>query len=317
MSSLTFAVDLAIYGPEGRVARKPTLAESQAYCRHLATTHYENFHVASWLLPRALRPHFHAVYSYCRWADDLADEIHERRRSLDLLDWWERELRACYAGQASHPVFVALARTIAEFSIPIEPFADLLVAFRRDQQVHRYDTFADLLDYCRYSANPVGRLVLYLAKAHDDQRARLADSICTGLQLTNFCQDVAADWDRGRVYFPHDACREFGYHEPDFAERRVNDDFRRLMAHEVDHAAEYLKAGLPLVDLMPGGLRGDVWLFAHGGLAILEAIRHEDYDVWRRRPALSRFDKLRLLIGALTRNALGPRPLRPSLSGAS
>jgi squalene synthase HpnC len=265
-------------------------------------------------LPRRLRPHFYAVYSYCRWADDLADEIHEHARSLDLLDWWEGQLRACYTGQVDHPVFVALGRTIAEFAIPIEPFTDLLVAFRRDQQVHRYETFADLLDYCRYSANPVGRLVLYLAEAHDDARAKLADLICIGLQLANFCQDVAADWDRGRVYLPHDVCREFKYAEADFDARRMNDAFRQLLAHEVDRAADYLHAGLRLVDLMPVGLRGDVWLFAQGGLAILAAVRRVGYDVWRRRPALSRFDKLRLLAGALARNAIGRRPARPATS---
>src|SRR5262249_45771511 len=159
--SAAFTIELAAYGPE-RCARQVTsLAEGQEYCRRLAASHYENFHVASALLPRGLRPHFYAVYAYCRWADDLADEVDSPERSLDLLAWWEEQLRACYAGQARHPVFVGLRQSIEEFSIPMEPFADLLVAFRRDQQTHRYATFDDVLDYCRYSANPVGRLVLY------------------------------------------------------------------------------------------------------------------------------------------------------------
>jgi squalene synthase HpnC len=313
MTSAAFTVDLASYGPERCAARATPLAESRDYCRQLASTHYENFHVASALLPRSLRPHFHAVYAYCRWADDLADEIHDRARSLDLLRWWEDELRACYAGEARHPVFVALRESIAEFSIPIEPFADLLVAFRRDQQVERYETSDDVLDYCRYSANPVGRLVLYLARSFDDARAGLSDSICTGLQLANFCQDVASDFDRGRIYLPQETCRRFRYEAADFVGRAYNECFCNLMTVEVDRAEGYLRAGLPLVAQMPDGLRGDIWLFAQGGLAILDCIRRARYDVWRHRPKISRLGKVRLLCGALSHNFLRaprPRPLR-------
>ncbi len=302
MASMPFQVDLDRYGPASEGAPAATQAESRAYCRELAHRHYENFHVASLLLPRPLRPHFHAVYAYCRWSDDLADEINNPQRSLELLDWWEAELQACYAGSARHPVFVALRDTIAEFSIPIEPFADLLVAFRRDQVVHRYETADDVLGYCRYSANPVGRLVLYLARAHDERRGALADAICTGLQLANFCQDVAGDWQRGRIYLPQAECRRFEYGEADFACRAANENFRRLLAGEVDRAAGYLRRGLPLVDMMPRGLRGDVWLFAQGGLAILERIHQVNYDVWQRRPKISRLGKLRLLAGAVRRN---------------
>jgi squalene synthase HpnC len=305
MISAAFTVDLASYGPERCAARATPLAESRAYCRQLATTHYENFHVASALLPRHLRPHFHAVYAYCRWADDLADEVHDRQRSLALLRWWEDELHACYAGEVRHPVFVALRESIAEFSIPVAPFADLLVAFRRDQQIERYETSDDVLDYCRYSANPVGRLVLHLARAFDDARARLSDSICTGLQLANFCQDVASDFDRGRIYLPQETCRRFQYAVGDFAGRNYNENFRNLMTAEVDRADSYLRAGLPLVDQMPRGLRGDIWLFAHGGLAILDGIRRARYDVWRSRPKISRLGKVRLLGGALARNFFG------------
>ena len=242
------------------------------------------------------------MYSYCRWSDDLADEIGNPAASLDLLDWWEGELRACYAGSARHPVFVSLRETIQEFSIPIEPFADLLVAFRQDQSVHRYETADDVLEYCRYSANPVGRLVLYLAQAHDERRGALSDSICTGLQLANFCQDVANDWQRGRIYLPQAECRRFEYSETDFARHNTNESFRRLLASEVNRAAVHLTRGLPLVDLMPRGLRGDVWLFAQGGLAILEQIRQVKFDVWQQRPKISRLGKLKLLGGAVWRN---------------
>jgi squalene synthase HpnC len=307
MASMPFQVDLDRYGPANSRAPAASLAESRAYCQGLANRHYENFHVASLLLPRALRPHFHAVYAYCRWSDDLADEIGNPERSLALLDWWEAELQACYAGSARHPVFVSLRETIREFSIPIKPFADLLVAFRQDQNVHRYDTADEVLQYCRNSANPVGRLVLYLARAHDEQRGALSDSICTGLQLANFCQDVGNDWERGRIYLPLGECRRFGYDEAAFAQQNTNENFRRLLASEVDRAADYLRRGLPLVDQMPRGLRGDVWLFAQGGLAILERIRALNYDVWRQRPKISRLGKARLLGGAVWRNLFGGR----------
>ena len=231
-----FADELARYGPEAPQSKRPSRGRGRRYCRRLAKRHYENFTVANWLLPRGLRQHFCNVYAYCRWADDLADETGDPRRSLDLLDWWEGQLHKCYAGQSHHPVFVALADTIRKFEIPSEPFVDLLVAFRQDQRVTRYENFDQLLEYCRYSANPVGRLVLYLGQCHTPERVRLADSICTGLQLANFWQDVARDWDRGRIYLPQADCRRFGYDESDFARRQCNGAFRRLLAAQVDQA---------------------------------------------------------------------------------
>jgi len=314
--STTFAADLAAYGPQ-HCANAASPAEGLAYCRRLAETHYENFHVASRLLPRALRPHFYAIYAYCRWADDLADEVDDAGQSLELLDWWEQQLRECYAGRATHPVFVALRPTIAEFAIPIEPFADLLVAFRQDRRVTRYETVADVLDYCRYSANPVGRLVLCLARLHDPAMDALSDSVCTGLQLANFCQDVAGDWRRGRVYLPQETLRQFGYTEEDFARGVADDRFRRVMKVEVDRAEKLLRAGLPLVDRMPRGLRGDMGLFIHGGLAILDRIRGVNYDVWNARPSLSKFEKAKLLAGAMWRNSIGPRAIPSAESVAS
>jgi len=309
MPSPLFAEELAHYGPDQgpdqRQAGAPSLAASRAYCRGLARRHYENFSVASILLPRRLRSHFHAVYAYCRWADDLADEIGDPARSLRLLDWWEDQLNECYAGRATHPVFVALDATISQFSIPAEPFRDLLTAFRQDQRIARYETRDDLLGYCRNSAHPVGRLVLYLGRCHDQPRAVLADNICTGLQLANFCQDVARDWQRGRIYLPLEDCRRHGYREPDFAAACCDERFRRLLAAEVSRAEEYLRAGLPLVERVPQFLRGDVWLFAQGGLAILDQIRRVNYDVWSHRPVVTRGKKLRLLAGCVWRNWRG------------
>jgi len=291
----SFLVELARWGPKSLPEEPPTLRAARRYCRRLARRHYENFTVASWLLPRRLRQHFYNVYAYCRWADDLADEVFSPRESLALLDWWEQQLRACYAGQTRHPVFRALRETIERFKIPMDPFLDLLVAFRQDQRQRRYETFADVLQYCRYSANPVGRLVLYLAECHTPERVRLSDAICTGLQLANFCQDVARDWQRGRVYLPLADCRRFGYEEVMFARGEFNEAFRKLMQLSVERAESYLREGLPLVGLVPAELRVDVLLFVHGGLAILEAIRRQDYDVWSCRPVVSRTKAVKLL----------------------
>lgn len=293
---------LAEMGPSALPARAWSLAEARAYCRRLARTHYENFQVASWLLPRPLRPHFYAVYAYCRWADDLADEVHNPAESLRLLDWWQEQLDACYAGQARHPVFVALRETVRDCAVPRQPFADLLDAFRQDQATTRYETLDEVLAYCRRSADPVGRIVLHLGGAFDDRRAALSDHVCTGLQLANFCQDVANDWDRGRVYLPQRDCRRFGYGEADFSNRTVNEPFRGLLAWFATAAEERLRAGLPLVERLPGKLRGDVWLFAQGGLKILANVRGANYDVWSRRPKVSKWDRLWLLAGCLRRS---------------
>ncbi len=295
MPTYSFAAELDRFGPHAP-ANALSPRQSRRYCRKLARRHYENFTVVSFLMPRYLRQHFYNVYAYCRWADDLADESGDPQRAMALLGWWEKQLHACYRGEVTHPVFRALGETIREFGIPPEPLVDLLAAFRQDQRVVRYETFDQLLDYCRYSANPVGRLVLYLGECCDAERAVLADSICTGLQLANFWQDVAQDWDRGRIYLPLSHCRQFGYDESMFARRECNEEFRRLMAVEVTEAEGWLRRGLPLVEVVPQELRLDVALFIQGGLAILGEIRRCDYDVWTARPALGKFDKLRLVV---------------------
>ncbi len=322
--SYMFPNDLERYGPQAAPAAPPTPRQSRRYCRRLARRHYENFTVLGRLLPRRLRQHVANVYAYCRWADDLADECTPPecsphtpcaesgtrsapptlapptsaapQRALALLGWWEAQLRDCYRGGATHPVFIALQETIRQFDVPADPFIDLLVAFRQDQHVTRYETTQQVLEYCRWSANPVGRLVLYLGRCHTPERARLADSICTGLQLANFCQDVARDWQRGRIYLPQAACRRFGYDEAAFARQESSDAFRQLLAAQVDEAEGWLRAGLPLAAKMPAGLRLPVALFAAGGLAILQAIRRQNYDVWAKRPTVSKFEKLQLAV---------------------
>lgn len=306
MASLAPVDLLPIYGPHVLPDRPAaTLEESLLYCRQLAQQHYENFVVASWLLPRELRPHFYAVYAYCRWADDLADEAGSPEECLRLLDWWHHELQECYRGRVRHPVFVALYETVTEFEIPISPFADLLDAFRQDQLVRRYATFDKLLDYCSRSANPVGRIVLHLGRCYDHARGRLSDSICTGLQLANFWQDVARDWDKGRVYLPSETLQRFRCDDQPWVARRATDEFRAALRFEVDRAEMFLRAGLPLVGAVPRALRGDVWLFAQGGLRILQHIRRQQFDVWSVRPRVTKAEQLRLLVGCVWRNLTG------------
>lgn len=307
MAQLSKASGLASLGPSSRGARPASRAEAVAFCRNLAHAHYENFTVASWLLPRPLLPHFYAIYAYCRWADDLADETDGAEESLAILDWWQNELDRCYAGEAEHPVFVALATTIREFSIPREPFARLLTAFRQDQHVARYATPEDVLAYCQNSANPVGHLVLYLARSYDQPRIALSDSVCTGLQLANFCQDVARDRVKGRVYLPGTTLARAGYSQAMLARGEYNEAFRQAMRDEVDRAERYLRGGTPLVQWMPRKLRVDVALFVEGGLAILQAIRDLDYNVWKTRPVISKRKQLRLLAGCWWRSLRSAR----------
>jgi squalene synthase HpnC len=299
-----FAADLARYGPERLTAPvRPALAH--AYCARLTTTHYENFNVASLLLPRRLLRHFHAVYAYCRWSDDLADEIGGGTRALDLLRWWRAELLRCYDGEPRHPVMVALQPTIRRFHIPSKPFLDLLVAFEQDQHIKRYRTFDELRHYCAHSANPVGHLVLYLAEAFDERRAALADHICTGLQLTNFWQDVARDYAIDRVYLPQEDQERFGYTEEDLQANRFTPAFAELMRLEVERTRELFYRGYPLVDEVPTDIQTDVQLFIAGGLAILRKIEEIHYDVWAQRPALAKWEKGKLVAGALWRRVRG------------
>jgi squalene synthase HpnC len=310
-----FTHDLARFGPDADY-RAPGPAAARAYCRAFARRQYENFSVATAFLPRPLLSHFYHVYAYCRWADDLADESGGGARALELLRWWRAELLRMYDGAPRHPVMVALRTTVERFQIPPEPFLDLLFAFEQDQLVKRYATYAQLLDYCRHSANPVGRLVLYLFECLDDERAALADSICTALQLTNFWQDVARDFAIGRVYLPEEDMRRFGYREADLQARRFTTAFAALMQFEVQRARLLFHRGLPLVERVPPAVRLDVELFARGGLAVLGKIERCGYNVWRRRPKLAPWEKTALMAGAVWRRwraTVWPRRRTPAL----
>ena len=282
----------------------PTLAEAQAYCRRLTESHYENFHVASWFLPKRLRPHFESIYAYCRISDDLGDEVETPAQALLLLDFWQTQLDDCYAGPNAgnvlHPVFVALAETIRVCDIPKQPFADLLVAFRQDQTVFRYETREELLGYCRYSANPVGRLVLFACGYRDAERFCLSDATCTALQLANFWQDVAEDWRRGRVYLPLEDMRRFGVETSVIAGGVATPEFRSLLRDEVKWARELFAGGMPLLTMVDKELALDLDLFSRGGLEICAAIEKQNYDVLGSRPAISKGRKAALLLRALS-----------------
>jgi squalene synthase HpnC len=273
----------------------PTLAEAQEYCRRLARSHYENFSVASWFLPGHLRQHFFNVYSYCRISDDLGDEVGDAGVSLQLLDLWETELNACYDGRPRHPVFVALAETVRAFEIPKHEFSDLLTAFRQDQSVTRYETFNDLLGYCRYSANPVGHLVLYLCGYRDAERQQLSDYTCTALQLANFWQDVSTDFQKGRVYLPLEDLRRFGVDEEMIRCDENSRAFCEMMRFEVERARQWFDQGFPLVGKVDKKLALDIELFSRGGQEILHAIERQDYAVLGRRPAISKMRKMALV----------------------
>jgi squalene synthase HpnC len=297
----------------------PMLAQARDYCRHLAETHYENFHVATWFLPKALQPHFYSIYAYCRISDDLGDEVPDKSAALALLDLWGRELDECYEGRARHPVFVALAETIRACSIPKEPFADLLVAFRQDQTVTRYATMGDMLGYCRYSANPVGRLVLYACGEAgpevSEENFRLSDATCSALQLANFWQDVSVDFFKGRVYIPQEDMRRFGVSDEIIANGVATPEFRALMRHQVEFARSLFTQGLPLIGKVNRDLALDLDLFSRGGLEILRAIERRDYDVLSARPAISKLTKLSLAARALAGKALPFLRLGPQSPG--
>ena len=297
----------------------PSLPVARAYCERLARSHYENFSVATWVLPKRLRPHFYSVYAYCRISDDLGDEVGDPQQALELLDIWERELDATYESlhnsviltpssstvrgkdpllSPRHPVFIALRETIRACDIPKQPFADLLKAFRQDQTITRYETFDDVLGYCRYSADPVGRLVLYACGYRDEERQRLSDYTCTALQLANFWQDVAVDYGKGRIYLPLESLCRFGVSEEDIGSRRFTPNFRELMRFEVNRAREWFERGLPLAKAVDRDLALDIELFTRGGQEILNAIERQGFDVLRSRPAISTSRKLWLVLRA-------------------
>ena len=296
-----------------------TPEEAQRYTRWLATHHYENFNVVSWLLPRRLHQHFYNVYAYCRWSDDLGDEVPDRGRALELLDAWEAELVRVCADDTSHahPVLIALRETIVAKDIPLEPFRNLLKAFRQDQVVPRYPTWGGVLDYCVYSANPVGRIVLYVCGYRDEERQRLSDFTCTALQLANFWQDVSRDLEKGRIYIPLEELAKHGLSQSDVVERRFDERYIQLMKALIARTREIFAAGVPLARTVEPFLRVDLEMFSRGGLAILDAIEREGYDTLAHRPSLSKWTQAKLLGRTLIQTALARRSKAPQIAVAS
>ena len=280
-----------------------TPAEALNYTRWLATHHYENFHVVSFLLPKRLHQDFYNVYAYCRWADDLGDEMGDRAESLRLLDWWRTELDAMYEGRATHPVFVALLDTVRKYGIPRQPFADLIQAFVQDQTVTRYRNWDEVFAYCRYSANPVGRLVLYLCGHSDEERQRLSDATCTALQLANFWQDVTVDLLKDRIYIPLDVMERHGYTVEELLAHRFTPAFREVMRELVGKARGLFLEGAPLAARLDRRMALDIDLFSRGGMRVLRKIERQGYDVLAARPAISKAERVCLLLGSLVRVA--------------
>jgi squalene synthase HpnC len=293
---MVFSDDLRRFGP-GAPHQLPRDAALE-YCARLTAGHYENFSVVTWLTPREYRPAFRSIYAFCRWSDDLGDEVGDRQRSLELLSWWRDELRAMYQGETRHPVMIALSETVNRYAIPIEPFDRLISAFEQDQSVSEYETFEQLLDYCQRSANPVGHLVLHVAGAITRENLRSADAICTALQLANFWQDVTRDLKLGRIYLPREDLIRFGCSDSDLRTGVCTPALRALIKFEVERARDLFAEGRALVCRLPRALATDVELFVRGGLAVLDAIEARGFDVFSGRPSLSRSTKLRLIARA-------------------
>ena len=277
------------------------------YCERLARSHYENFPVGSALIPKRLRKHFFSIYAFARIADDFADEGYGQgygeNERLDLLNEWRRMLMESLVGRARHPVFVALARTASEFDLPAVLFEDLLSAFAQDVTVRRYESFDQVLDYCRRSANPIGRLILLLFGYRDDQRHQWSDDICTALQLTNHWQDVGVDLEKDRIYLPQDELSRFELSADDLMRRDASDRFKQLMKSEVERARAMFARGKPLCTSVSGRLGLElrsVWL---GGMRILDRVEKNGWDVFAGRPVITSTDKLKILLVAANKRA--------------
>ena len=296
------------------------VTEAQRRTRRLAGAHYENFSVVSLLLPRHLRQDFCNVYAFCRVADDLGDELADPAASSEALATLRRQTLACHGGVAETMLFAALRQTIERHDIPAEPFLDLIEAFEQDQRVTRYESFSDVVEYCRRSANPVGRLVLYLCGYRDAERQRLSDETCTALQLANFWQDVRRDLlDRNRVYLPAQDMRQFGVSESDLSDGigagRCSGAYARLVEFEVDRTAKMFDDGAALLPMLDARVRGQVALYGKGGRLVLEAIRAQGYDTLASRPALGKWRKGRLVLSALAARLLSRRARRRESAG--
>ena len=276
------------------------------YCEDIAKGHYENFPVASLLLPKDKRKYVYAIYAFARAADDFADEEGIEGgapKRVALLDEWNQKLKDCYNGKAYDPIFIALGKTVQDCRIPIKPQEDLLSAFKQDVVKSRYNTFDEVLDYCTRSANPVGRLVLMIFGCHDDEFFKYSDKICTALQLTNFWQDVEVDLRKDRIYLPEEDIKQFGYSYRQLEMKQDNENFRVLMKYEAERTQAIFDEGKKLIEMTAGNadtkkLSKELKLTWLGGTTILAKIKEIDYNVLNQRPTISGFDKLRIFLGS-------------------
>ena len=277
------------------------------YCESLAKSNYENFFIGTLFLPRKVIKHFHSIYAYCRMIDDFGDEF--SGESNNYLNYAEEQLYLCYKGKPDSLIFHALYQTICEFDIPISLFEDLIEANRIDQYKNRYNTFSDLLMYCEKSANPVGRLVLYILGFTESKCFELSDFTCTALQLTNFWQDVQEDYIlRDRIYIPLDDMKSFKYNEQQLWNSEYNQSFMKLMEFQIDRTSGYFSRGIELLDYISGKSRIEIAMFNLGGLGVLEKIKKRKYNIFLGRPKLSRLDKTVLLLKSfLISNRLGSK----------
>lgn len=326
MSSIVLQ-QLDQYGPDHCEAL--TYEQASSYVTQLARQQYENFTVVSWFLPKRLRQDFGHVYAFCRWADDLGDETGERDRSLSLLKWWQDELALCYQDKPRHPVFVALRQTIERHDIPAKPFEDLIDAFIQDQTLTRYETWEQVLNYCERSANPVGRLVLYMSGHRDEARQRLSDATCTALQLANFWQDVRRDvLERDRVYIPREIASQHGLDidlmvkviaqdekkreqvkcracPPGVGVHSLEEPFRQTMKQLVEQTWPLFTQGRELWPMLEKDIRLDIKLFTWGGESVLQMIEKRNYDTLKVRPQVSKFRKAGLMLRGLIGKWIG------------
>lgn len=279
------------------------VSEAFDHCLQIARGHYENFPVASIAIPAKQRPHVAAVYAFARTADDFADEAPFEAVRMAKLKEWEGHLKDMEEGKAEHPIFIALAETIRTFSIPVSLFYDLLTAFKMDVIVNRYEDFEQVLHYCRYSANPVGRIMLYVMGYPAPKFMEYSDAICTALQLANFWQDISVDLEKNRVYLPKEDFAPFNYSEPELFKREYNENFRRLIVFEVERTMALFERGKPLCSKIPGRFGFELRLTWLGGVKILKKILRLKGDVLNQRPKLGKVDAASLIIGALNKKA--------------
>jgi len=300
---------------------RDAVTRAYAACERIARRHYENFPVASILLPASMRPHIAAIYAFARLADDFADEgdLPPARR-LALLDDWGQRLWASVASGSGSPtsaerlapspcadsIFLALSHTIRACSLPVALFEDLLSAFRQDVVTTRYATWADVLDYCRRSANPVGRLVLRVAGRADANLDRASDAVCTALQLTNFWQDLERDWRKGRLYVPRDERERFGAREADLDARVMSAAWREALSEMAARTRRLFAEGRAVCDGLGGRLRYELRLTWLGGMRVLDRLERAGFDVFTARPSLGSSDIPALLWGAVAWGR--PRP---------